>query len=59
MVADKVTVETLKRGTETSFKWESDMSGSYTVSDGERDFPGTYNQAFPWTHNYTMFSSCT
>ena len=41
MVADKVTVETLKRGTETSYKWESDMSGSYTISDGERDFPGT------------------
>ena len=41
MVADKVTVETMKRGTEASFRWESDMSGSYTVSDGERDFPGT------------------
>ncbi|MCR5753064.1 MAG: molecular chaperone HtpG [Kiritimatiellae bacterium] len=41
MVADKVTVETLKRGTAASFKWESDMSGSYTVSDGDRDFPGT------------------
>ncbi|MBQ3289895.1 MAG: molecular chaperone HtpG [Kiritimatiellae bacterium] len=41
MVADKVTVETLKRGTETPLKWESDMSGGYTVSDGERDFPGT------------------
>ena len=41
MVADKVTVETLKRGTATSYKWESDMSGSYTISDGDRDFPGT------------------
>ena len=41
MVADKVTVETKKRGTDASFKWESDMSGGYTVSDGERDFPGT------------------
>ena len=41
MVADKVTVETLKRGTETPFRWESDMSGSYTISDGARDFPGT------------------
>jgi len=41
MVADKVTVETLKRGTTTSYKWESDMSGSYTISDGARDFPGT------------------
>ena len=27
MVADKVTVETLKRGTGTPLKWESDMSG--------------------------------
>ena len=41
MVADKVTVETMKRGTDASFKWESDMSGGYTISDGERDFPGT------------------
>ena len=41
MVADKVTVETLKRGTQTPFKWTSDMSGSYTISDGARDFPGT------------------
>ena len=41
MVADKVTVESMKRGTEVSYKWESDLSGSYTVSDGERDFPGT------------------
>lgn len=41
MVADKVTVETLKRGTSQAYKWESDLSGSYTISDGERDFPGT------------------
>ena len=41
MVADKVTVETMKRGTEVSCKWESDMSGGYTISDGDRDFPGT------------------
>ena len=41
MVADKVTVETMKRGTEASYKWESDMSGSYTISDGDRDYPGT------------------
>lgn len=41
MVANKVTVETMKRGTNVSYKWESDMSGSYTISDGERDFPGT------------------
>ncbi len=41
MVADKVTVETRKRGTDASFKWESSMSGGYTISDGDRDFPGT------------------
>ena len=41
MVADRVTVETMKRGTEVSYKWESDMSGGYTISDGDRDFPGT------------------
>ena len=41
MVADRVTVETMKRGTDASFKWESDMSGGYTIGDGERDFPGT------------------
>ena len=41
MVADKVTVETRKRGGEASFKWESGMSGGYTISDGDRDFPGT------------------
>ena len=41
MVADKVTVETLKRGTSTPLKWESDMTGGYTLSEGERDFPGT------------------
>ena len=29
MVADRVTVETLKRGTETPLKWESDMSDSH------------------------------
>ena len=41
MVADKVTVETLKRGTEAPLRWESDLSGGYTISDGDRDFPGT------------------
>ena len=41
MVADRVTVETRKRGGDASFKWESDLSGSYSVSDGDRDFPGT------------------
>jgi len=41
MVADRVTVETRKRGTDVSCKWESDMSGGYTISEGGRDFPGT------------------
>ena len=41
MVADRVVVETMKRGTDKSFRWESDMSGGCTIGDGERDFPGT------------------
>ena len=41
MVADKVRVVTKKRGTSAAFQWESDMSGSYTVSDAERDGFGT------------------
>ena len=41
MVADKVTVETMKRGTGASYRWESDMSGGYMIADGDRDFPGT------------------
>ena len=41
MVADKVRVVTKKRGTSAAFQWESDMSGSYTVSDAERDDYGT------------------
>ncbi len=41
MVADRVTVETLKRGTGAPYRWESDLSGSYTISDGAREFPGT------------------
>ena len=42
MVADRVSVDTMKRGAAgAAFKWESDMSGEYSISDGERDFPGT------------------
>jgi molecular chaperone HtpG len=41
MVAGKVVVETRRRGGDKSFKWESDLSGEYTISDGDRDFPGT------------------
>ena len=41
MVADKVTVETMKRGTSAAYKWESEQSNGYVISDGDRDFPGT------------------
>ena len=41
MVAGKVTVETMKRGGGAPLRWESDMTGGYSISDGERDFPGT------------------
>ena len=41
MVADKVRVVSRKRGTDAAFQWESDMGGSYTVSDSERDGYGT------------------
>ena len=41
MVADRVVVETRKRGTDAACRWESDMSGGYTIGDGARDFPGT------------------
>ena len=41
MVADKVRVVTRKRGTDTAFAWESDMGGSYTISDATRETCGT------------------
>ncbi len=41
MVADKVRVVTKKRGTDAAFQWESDMGGSYTISDAERADYGT------------------
>ncbi len=41
MVADKVRVVSKKRGTQTAFQWESDMGGSYTIADCERDGYGT------------------
>ena len=41
MVADKVTVVSKKRGTDAAFRWESDMGGSYTISDAERAGFGT------------------
>ena len=41
MVADKVTVVSKKRGEEEAFSWESDGTGSYTVSSAQRDVFGT------------------
>ena len=41
MVADKVRVVSKKRGTDAAFQWESDMGGSYTISDSVRDGVGT------------------
>jgi len=41
MVADKVRVVSKKRGTGAAFQWESDMAGSYTVGDSEREGFGT------------------
>ena len=41
MVADKVRVVTKKRGGDAAYMWESDMDGSYTVSDAEREGFGT------------------
>lgn len=41
MVADKVRVVSKKRGAQTAFQWESDMGGSYTIADSERDGYGT------------------
>ncbi len=41
MVADKVRVVSKKRGTAAAFQWESDMGGSYTISDSTRDGFGT------------------
>ena len=41
MVADKVTVVSKKRGEDEAFAWESDGTGSYTVSGAARDAYGT------------------
>ncbi|MBI3507023.1 MAG: molecular chaperone HtpG [Proteobacteria bacterium] len=41
MVADKVTVESRKAGTQTAWRWESDGKGSYSVAAGERTARGT------------------
>ncbi len=41
MVADKVRVVSKKRGGTAAFQWESDMGGSYTIEDAERENFGT------------------
>ena len=41
MVADKVRVVTKRRGGGAACQWESDMGGTYTISDAQRDAPGT------------------
>ena len=41
MVADKVRVVSKKRGGTAAFQWESDMSGSFTIEDAEREAYGT------------------
>lgn len=41
MAADKVTLVTRRAGEDTATAWESDGSGSYTLSETTRDNPGT------------------
>ncbi|MEG1798894.1 MAG: molecular chaperone HtpG, partial [Synergistaceae bacterium] len=41
IAADKVTVETLKAGTDQSSFWESTGDGTYTIGDGSRTSNGT------------------
>ncbi len=41
MVADQVRVVSKKRGTSEAVQWESDMGGSYTISDSVKDEFGT------------------
>ena len=41
MVADKVTVISKKYGEETAYKWVSDGSDGYTITEAQREFPGT------------------
>ena len=41
MVADKVTVISKKRGTDTAAEWVSDGAGSYTIGPAERAMYGT------------------
>ncbi|MBR7180627.1 MAG: molecular chaperone HtpG [Kiritimatiellae bacterium] len=46
MVAKEVEVVTKKRGGAAAFRWRSDMGGSYTVEDAERDGFGTSVKLF-------------
>jgi molecular chaperone HtpG len=41
MVADKVTVDSRKAGTDAAWRWESDGKGSFTVAPGTRATRGT------------------
>ncbi len=41
MVASKVTVISKKYGQEQAYKWVSDGADGYTVTEAEREFPGT------------------
>ena len=41
MVADRVELVTRKAGTDEAVKWESAGGGSFTVTEAERDRPGT------------------
>ena len=41
MVADRVRVVSKRRGGDVAFQWESDMGGSYTIADSDRDGYGT------------------
>ena len=41
MVADRVEVVSLKAGTEQAFKWESDGSTGFSISEDNREEPGT------------------
>ena len=41
MVADKVRVVSKKRGGDAAVQWESDLDGSYTISDSTREGFGT------------------
>ena len=41
MVASSVTVVTKKYGEDTAYKWVSDGTDGYTITEAEREYPGT------------------